>query len=47
MKPAKKAISTPEGVRAHGAPLWVQNRYGVRDWVSLLTMLPGFRGTPT
>ena len=39
-KPARKAISTPAGVRARGAPLWVGNRYGVRDGVSLLTMLP-------
>ena len=32
-KPARKAISTPAGVRAHGAPLGVGNRYGGRDWV--------------
>ena len=34
MKPARKAFSTPAGVRAHGAPLGVGNRCGVRDWVS-------------
>ena len=34
MKPARKAISTPAGVRAHGAPLGVGNRCGVRDWVA-------------
>ena len=33
MKLARKAIATPAGVRAHGAPLWAGNRLGVRDWV--------------
>ena len=42
MKPARKAISTPAGVRAHGAPLGVGNRYGGRDWVDCRPFYPGF-----
>ena len=42
MKPARKAFSTPAGVRAHGAPLGVGNRYGGRDWVDCRPFYPGF-----
>ena len=46
-KPAAKAISTPEGVRARGALLEVGNRCGAGHGVDCRPFYPGSSGAPT